>query len=136
MKKIIIPLCVFISLNLMAQDKSVTERKGDRYSFTYRYDKAISAYTATKNLSVDGQRALAESYRKLDENQLAEECYSRLLSAGVGIIPEDYFQYSMVLKENGNYELSTWWMDKFVEISPTDLRAIDYLANKDKLAYL
>lgn len=81
--------CILFSLTLMAQEKSVRERRGDRYSFTNNYVKAISTYTRTKNLSVDGQRALAEAYHKMDQNQQSEETYAALIGAGIGIIPED-----------------------------------------------
>ena len=128
--------CILFSLTLMAQEKSVRERRGDRYSFTNNYVKAISTYTRTKNLSVDGQRALAEAYHKMDQNQQSEETYAALIGAGIGIIPEDYYQYSMVLKINGRYTESNHWMNKFADQKPNDLRVMDYRANKSKLAGL
>jgi outer membrane protein OmpA-like peptidoglycan-associated protein len=55
---------------------------------------------------------------------------------GTGIIPEDYYNYAMVLKMNGKYEESNLWMNKFVVLKPIDLRAQDYIANSSKLASL
>ncbi len=138
MKTLFIPLiaCILISLNLTAQEKSRKELKGERYSFNYSYDKAIKTYTNTENLSVDGQRALAVSYHKVDQNRLSEETYAKMIGAGIDIIPEDYYNYAMVLKINGKYTESNQWMNQFAAIEPNDLRVLDYLANKHKLADL
>ncbi len=93
MKTLLIPFiaCILISFNLMAQDKSARERKGDNYSFNYNYNKAIRTYTRTKNLSIDGQRALADSYHKMNLNKQSEESYAKILNAGIAIVPEDYY---------------------------------------------
>jgi hypothetical protein len=129
-------VCIAFSLNLIAQEKSGKEIKGERYSFNYSYDRAIKSFATSKNLSVDGQRALAESYHKTDQNMLAEETYSKMIGEGFEIIPEDYYNYAKVLKINGKYPESNQWMDKFAALKTRDLRAGDYLANKSKLADL
>ena len=138
MKKIFIPLIalIVICFSVTAQKKSSKELKGDKYSFNYSFDKAIDAYTHTKHLSIEGQRMLAESYHKTDQNILSEEAYSKLLNEPKGIIPEDYYNYAMVLKMNGKYDESNKWMDKFVALKPDDLRAKDYIANSYELAKL
>lgn len=138
MKKIFIPLIALIvtCFNVTAQEKSNKEIKGDKSSFNYSFDKAIKSYTHNKNLSVEGQRMLAESYHKTDQNIKSEEAYSKLMTEGTGIIPEDYYNYAMVLKMNGKYNESNQWMDKFVILEPEDLRVKDYVANKSKLAKL
>jgi len=138
MKKIFIPLIALIvtCMNVTGQEKSYKEIKGDKSSFNYSFDKAIKSYTHDKHLSVEGQRMLAESYHKIDQNIKSEEAYSKLMTQGTGIIPEDYYNYAMVLKMNGKYDESNQWMDKFVILKPGDLRVIDYVANSSKLAKL
>ncbi len=138
MGKIYIPLIalIVICMNVTAQEKSHKEIKGDKSSFNYSFDKAIKSYTHDKHLSVDGQRMLAESYHKTDQNIKSEEAYSKLMAQAVGIIPEDYYNYAMVLKMNGKYDESNQWMDKFVVLKPEDLRVKDYVANSSKLAKL
>ena len=138
MKKIFIPLIVLVvtCFNVTAQKKSNKEIKGDKSSFNYSFDKAIKSYSHDKNLSVEGQRQLAESYHKTDQNVKSEESYSKLMTQGTGIIPEDYYNYAMVLKMNGKYDESNRWMDKFVVLKPEDLRVKDYVANSSKLAKL
>jgi outer membrane protein OmpA-like peptidoglycan-associated protein/tetratricopeptide (TPR) repeat protein len=137
MKKLYIPLIVFIGLgiNLTAQEKSRKEKKGDKYVFSYSYDKAIDAYTQAKPLSIDGQRKLAESYHKMGQNTESEVVYSKLVTES-GVLPEDFFNYAMILKSNGKYDEAHKNLDKFAELKPTDLRAKDYLANKAEFANL
>ncbi|NTW31208.1 MAG: OmpA family protein [Bacteroidetes bacterium] len=117
-------------------EKSNKELKGNKYSFDYSYEKAINIYNRSKILSVEGQRSLAESYHKMDQNVESEAVYSKLLSADVDIIPEDYYNYAMVLKINGKYDESNKLMDKFNYLKPDDLRSKDYAANKFEFSNL
>jgi len=138
MKQLFIPVLLFvgIALNVFAQEKSSSELKGDRYTFSFAYDKAIDSYTRTKHLSMEGQRKLAESYHKIDQNIQSEAVYSKIVNATENVLPEDYFNYALVLKMNGNYEESKKWMDQFVALKPDDIRAKDYVANKMGFANL
>ena len=138
MKNLFILIIVFIGTctNVFAQKKSSEELKGDKYSFSYSFDKAIDSYTHVKQLSLDGQRRLAEAYHKIDQNIQSEETYLKLISAQEGILPEDYYNYAMILKTNGKYVEANKWMDKFIELKPNDLRAKDYAANKNELTNL
>src|SRR6185437_7859382 len=135
MKKLFIPTIMFIGLAVsgFAQEKSNKEKQGDKYYFVYSFTKAIDCYTHVKNLSVDGQRKLAKSYQDENKDTLAEIAYSKLLITAGGNLPEDYYDYAMILKDNGKYQESNKYMDKFSKLKPTDLRAKDYLANKAEL---
>jgi outer membrane protein OmpA-like peptidoglycan-associated protein len=138
MKKLFIYTIVFIGIavNVFAQEKSNKEKKGDKYYFIYDFNKAIDCYKKAKNLTVDGQRKLAKSY--LDENKdtLSEIAFAKLINMPGGNTPQDYFDYAMILKDNGKYEESYKYMDKYVEMKPNDLRSKDYVANKSTLAEL
>lgn len=138
MKKILTSVIILIgiSMNVFAGDKSIKEKRGDKYFFVYSFDKAIDSYTHVKQLSVEGQRRLAESYSNLDLNIQSESAYAKLVSMSGGNLPDDYFNYAMELKANGKYEQSNSWMDKLKELKPNDLRAMDYAANKSELANL
>ena len=122
-----------ICINANAQEKSRKENKGDKYAFCYSYEKAVKSYTNSKVLSIEGQRQLAESYRKLNLNIEAETAYATLINLQTNVLPEDYFNYSMVLKGNGKYYESRKVMDMFQEQKPFDLRAKDFSENKQKL---
>jgi outer membrane protein OmpA-like peptidoglycan-associated protein len=138
MKTLFIPVILFIgiSLSTAAQEKTRQEKQGDKYAFNYSFDKAIESYNDSKPLSPEGQRKLAESYHNLSLNTEAEAAYAKLINGQQGILPEDYFNYAMILKGNGKYNEAAVPMDKFSELKPADLRAKDYAANKNKLPAL
>ena len=123
-------------IKIVAEEKSSEELLGDKYTFSYTFDKAIKSYTHAKQLSRAGQRGLAESYHKLDQNIESEAVYSGLINSPGEILPEDYYSYVMVLKANGKYGEANKWMDIFKELKPDDLRAKDYEANNNELTNL
>ncbi len=136
MKKLYIPLIVFIGLNfnVLSQEKSRSELKGDKYVFRYSYNEAIESYTDTKELTLDGKRKLADSYHKVGKNVESEIVYSEIVSFSTGVTPEDHFSYAMILKANGKYEEAHKALDKFAALKPEDLRAKDYAAHKDEFS--
>lgn len=138
MKNIIIPIILLISfsINAIAQEKSRQEKNGDKFAFKYSFDKAIESYNQAKQLTPEGQRHLADAYHQLDQDLESEIAYAKLLSLKEGILPEDYFNYSKVLKANGKYDEAFVCMDKFTELKPSDLRVKDYKAHKADLPEL
>jgi outer membrane protein OmpA-like peptidoglycan-associated protein len=161
---ITIILLIGININVFPQEKSDKEIIGDSFFNCYSFDKAIKFYTHTKQLSLAGQRRLAESYHNIDLNVESETVYSNLIKAQGDLIqgdnsdikqnkqsgaeysgtvtapgeltPEDYYNYAMVLKSNGKYEEAGKMMDIFNELKPDDLRAKEYSINKNELANL
>ena len=136
MKNLLILIIAFIGIgmNAFAVEKSNKELKGDKYFIVYSFDKAIDYYTHSKNLSVEGQRRLAESYHNIEQNIQSEVAYSKLTSSTEGVLPEDYYNHARILKINGKWAESNQMMDKFVELKPNDLRGKDYSANKGEFA--
>jgi hypothetical protein len=131
---ILIIACTVFSFNLSAQQKSYRETRADKFAYNYSYDRVIKTLSGRTNLSVEGQRNLAVSYHKMDQNTESEKLYSKLITNGIGIVAEDYYNYAMVLKMNGKNEASNIQMDQFVNMKPEDLRSVDYRANKKNLA--
>jgi outer membrane protein OmpA-like peptidoglycan-associated protein/Tol biopolymer transport system component len=125
-----------ISIGVFAQEKSRKELRGDKYYTIYAFDKAVDFYSHTKQLSMEGQRRLAESYHNLDKNMEAEITYSKLISNSGVPLAEDYYSYAMILKINGKYDNVNNWMDKFTALKPNDLRAKSYTAHKNELPEL
>jgi outer membrane protein OmpA-like peptidoglycan-associated protein len=136
MKHLFLPLLLCASLNVFAQEKSGSELKGDKYYFVYSFDKAIDKYSHTKQLSADGERKLAASYSFIHQDTQSEITYSKLVSRKDGVLPEDYYNYAMILRSDGKKEESDKWMDKFAAMQPGDLRAISYTAHKGYYADL
>lgn len=135
MNKLLIPIILFIgiSVNVFSQDKSHREIRGDKYYTIYSFEKAIDTYNNVKQLSLEGQRRLAESYYNIDHREKSEEVYSKMLSSSEVLLAEDYYNYAKVLRSNGKYYESEMWMNKFSELKPNDLRVKDYLTNKNEL---
>lgn len=136
MKKLYIPLVLLIGIgfNATAQKKSSKEKRGDKYAFSYSFEKAIDSYNKAKSLTAEGQRKLAESYSNMNQNVEAEAAYAILVTKSEGVLPEDYYNYAMILKTNSKYDEANKWMDKFNEVKPGDLRAKDYVANKGQIS--
>lgn len=138
MKKLFTPIILLIAicLHATAQEKSHKEMQGDKFAFRYSYEKAIESYNQAKMLTIEGQRHLAEAYRKLDKNAESELVYEKLIIQSDGVLPVDYFNYAMVLKSNGRYQQSAVWMEKFVQLKPEDLRAKSFAENKTDVSNL
>ncbi|OFZ08192.1 MAG: hypothetical protein A3D92_07080 [Bacteroidetes bacterium RIFCSPHIGHO2_02_FULL_44_7] len=138
MKRLLLSVLVLIGISgsAFAQEKSSREIRGDKFFFTYTYDQAIDRYSRTKELTISGQRNLAQSYRIMGQNEEAEETYAALIKNGTGLIPEDYYDYAMVLKSSGKYSESDVQMSKFAAQKPNDLRAMSFNANKDQFNVL
>jgi len=138
MKNINILIIAFLSIcvSVTAQKKSGKELRGDKYIFNYSYQKAIDSYNRAKDLTIEGQCKLAESYYNTGQNIKAEEVNAELTKVEAGLSPEIYYNYAMVLKSNGKYDLSELWMEKFVYFMPEDLRAISYRKNLKELVYM
>ncbi len=138
MKNLFIPVivCLGFSLSSIAQEKSKKEIQGDKYAFKYAYDDAIVAYSQAKSLTPEGQRHLAEAYHNMNQDTESEIEYSKLVNLPTGVLPEDHFKYAMILKSNNKYDRAYISLDKFYELKPNDLRAIDYKLHKAELADL
>lgn len=136
MKKLYIPLVLLIGIGFTAtaQKKASKEKRGDKYAFSYSFEKAIDSYNKAKSLTAEGQRKLAESYSNMNQNVEAEAAYAILVTKSEGVLPEDYYNYAMILKTNSKYDEANKWMDKFNEVKPGDLRAKDYVANKGQIS--
>ena len=130
----LIPLTLLAEISTSAQDyKSRRERKADKYFFAHNYEKAIDRYEDTKELTLSGQRSLAESYYQDDQYLEAEEAYRQLIFNNQGSVAEDYFGYAMALKANSKYSEAMEAMDKFAQLRPGDLRAQSYLENRGQI---
>lgn len=116
--------------------KSTKEIKGDKFFFRYSFDKAIRRYSKAKDLTINGQRNLAESYLNLGQYENADDAYLKLLSNQTNPLPEDLYNYASLLKNRGKYKEAFTYMDKFSEQKPNDLRSIDYLKHKHGLLML
>lgn len=122
--------------SIMAQEKSKRELQGDKYAFSYAFDKSITAYNRARHLTPEGQRHLAEAYHNLNQDVESEAAWAVLINGKTGVIPDDYYNYAMVLKSNGKYPESGNAMDQFRALRPDDLRATNHANNSTGLIAL
>ncbi len=158
MKKILISAIVFIgigsnvysqntstlltshkTIKIVSEEKSAKELKGDKFYFTYYFEKAIKYYSeanAANTLTTEGKRKLAESYQNMGQNSDAETIYSALVNSNSEVLPEDYYAYAMILKSNSKMDESTIWMEKFAFLKPDDLRSRSFILNRNNLSQM
>lgn len=120
----------------LVPSKSRKELKGDKLFFIYDYAEAVKSYTGSESLTTKGRRNVAKSYYYMHDNARSGEAYSSLLKYPVEAIPEDYYNYAMVLRSDSKYEESAKWMDKFAMLKPDELRTKSYTENKAGLSAL
>ena len=126
-------LCICF-LSLMGQKKENTAKNYDHYG--YMVDTA-----PYKNLLDKGMPAL-EIYKTLGnanylqgKYDVASYWYHKLMefTAEKNYDPQYLFRLALCLKSIGEYEASDRWMEKFVLLNPSDLRAKNFVANRDYL---
>jgi outer membrane protein OmpA-like peptidoglycan-associated protein/tetratricopeptide (TPR) repeat protein len=120
-----------LSFTLTAQ-KSKLEKKGDKFFAYYSFQKAVKYYSKVKDLSIESKRKLAESYKNIGNYKMYEEVLSSIIKDEKANT-DDFLNFSYALKYNGKYEDAIFWMDKFLENNPNDLRSLDFVKNKNEL---
>ena len=123
----------FLSIaTINAQDKS--SKKADKQFSKLEFVKAAESY---KKLINNGKSSdyvvaqLAECYYNIFNTVEAEKWYATLAEKSSN--PDIIFKYSQMLKANGKYKLSNKWMNKFVELRPSDNRATSFLKDPNYL---
>ena len=116
--------------------KAKKEIKGDKLFFIYDYSQAVENYNSAESLTTNGKRNVAKSYFYMHDNQQSEQAYLKLMNSPGEVIPEDYYNYAMVLRSGSKYTESENWMDKYAVMKPDELRTKDYLENKSALPTL
>lgn len=131
MKNKLLYSCLFfcVSISSIFAQKSTKEIKGDKYYSYYLFNKAIKKYSTADTLTMDGKRKLAESYKNVGRYKKSEETYNEICIEREATA-EDFYNYSSILRMNGNYSEAETWIKKFAKLRPKDLRAKSYMAGK------
>ena len=136
-KKIVILtlLVFFLGQFNYAQERLVT--KGDEKYNEYSFTLAIDIYKKVLDkgyVSADLLKRLGDSYYFNADYQEASNTYKKLVDGyAADIGPEYYFRYAQTLKSLGDYDGSNGIMEKFIQITSDDIRA---MAFKGKGNYL
>ena len=110
-------LMLIMSSAVHGQDKKV-QKAIEKYEFK-AYKEAIDMFKGILKSQPDNNlalRYLAYSYRKINEYQLAEEQYSKLITSD-SVISDDYYYYGQMLRANGKLMQAEKQFLKYADIS-------------------
>lgn len=108
---------------IVAQNVSKAELKGNKAFAIFNYQKAINFYQDADSLSSIGKRNLAKSYHFIALPDSALKMYTSLVKSGEAS-SEDYFRLAQTYKMLEQYDKSQEMMVKFHELNIKDKRGI------------
>jgi len=145
-KKILLPLLVlafFLGYNGNAQDEKLVSKgerlvtKANEKYESYSFSPAIDIYKRILDkgyTSADLLKKLGNSYYFNANYDEAGNIYKRLVDEyPTEVAPEYYFRYAQTLKSLGDYENSNAAMNKFIDATTDDARAMSFKDEKDYL---
>ena len=121
----IILISVFLPANLLAQ--SILEKRADLLYENLSYSKASGIYESLyKKYPENGKiiQRLAYSYSKMLNYKKALFYYSYLVNIDAKSTI-DYYEYSQLLRIDGNIEEAKIWLETYIQLVPNDKRAIN-----------
>lgn len=136
MKKIYITLS-FVVTFFSGYSQNNDTKSADKLYKSYEYVNAANEYLKL----VDKQKAdtyvykqLADCYYNVFNSVEAEKWYAKTTESTQDA--ETYFRYAQMLKANKKYDEANVVMDKFVSLAPNDVRAKNYIAEKNYVSNL
>ncbi|MDF3026437.1 MAG: OmpA/MotB domain protein [Fluviicola sp.] len=129
MKTILLAIICSVSLSVWGQSGKL--KKADNYFNRLSYAYAAELYEELIGSEVDSpalKSKLAYSYLKMDNYTKSVDYYSKMITSSEAK-PDDYYNYSQVLKQTGNYSESDKWMNKYSESVTADIRSQLFLSN-------
>ncbi|MGB0933043.1 MAG: OmpA family protein [Lishizhenia sp.] len=133
MKVQILTLLVILSSTLVVSAQSGKLKKADNFYNKIAYAEAAELYVDLLGSEVDSpmlKAKLADCYYEMGNTIKAVEYYSAIVNTSTAT-PEHFYKYASSLRENGNYEESNRWMERFELESKMDSRAIEFANNPD-----
>ena len=133
MKGQIFTWLIILSSTLVVSAQGGKLKKADNYYNMIAYAEAAELYTDLVGSEVDSptlKAKLANCYYEMGNTLKAVEYYAVVVNTPIAE-PEHFYKYASSLKENGNYEESNIWMEKFELENKIDSRAIEFSNNPD-----
>lgn len=131
MKKTYITLGLIL-LSGIAVSQTATVKKADQLFESYQYVGAIDSYLQVINNKQGNQyvyQKLADSYYNIYNMPEAAKWYEKAIQETTN--PETFFKYAQALKSLGNYTEANIQMNKFLTLSPNDVRAKEFKNNQN-----
>lgn len=110
--------CVFLLFAFLAQGQGNAYKKADRYFDQFLYAAAAEAYekiVKEDSSSFKAMERLAICYDKLNDSQKAEKWLSKICKDTLADA-EDIKLFAQVLAENGKYNASARWYQKYLSL--------------------
>jgi outer membrane protein OmpA-like peptidoglycan-associated protein len=133
MKKLLFLIGIIASLNTFGQSGKL--QKADNYFAKLAYSYASTIYEELLGSEVESPEMLGKlaiCYYNLNKMDLAEVSFAKMIQTPA-VTKEHIFLYAHALKQNGKYDESDSWMNKFNDLSASDKRAISFISNPSYL---
>ena len=136
MKNLYIAFSFVIACSSLSAQNAAT-KKADKLYSRYEYVTAAEEYLKLVNKGKSDDyvyKRLADTYFNMFNSTEAARWYAKATEK-----PQDaetYYRYAQMLKANGKYEESNKIMQKFVALSPNDLRAKSFKENPNYVPQL
>lgn len=132
MKKNIALIIAGFGLAFTCSAQSGKLKKADNYYKKVAYSNAASLYTDLLGSEVDNSEMklkLADCYYQMGNTEMAETYFSQSVES-TDVTSESVYKYAQALKENGKYEQSNEWMNKFHSMNADDSRGKQFVKNE------
>ena len=131
MRLSVVMLMLLPSLYQISFGQSNHLRKGQRLFVEYKYAEAITHFNKAVAISESEETVyyLATCNRQINNLVEAEKWYSKLVANENWVQAQDYYNYGLVLKQLGKYELALMQFKKYEEKRPADSKAKDAIAS-------
>ncbi len=137
MKKVVF-LIIFIASTQIAFAQKAVLKDADDFYEKVSYALAAENYEKLRGSKLEDPQMLARlanCYYQIGNTVKAEEIYNLMINDPSANY-DDIYRYAMSLKENEKYEQAEEWLNTFIGLMPSDVRALAYKANFDYLADL
>lgn len=132
MKKNIALIIAGFGLAFTSSAQSGKLKKADNYYERVAYSNAADLYTDLLGSEVDNSEMklkLADCYYQMGDAEKAETYFAQAAEGGE-VTSESAYKYAQALKENGKYEQSNEWMNKFHSMNADDSRGKQFVNNQ------
>ena len=136
--KVILSLKTLVFISIVAFLASCSNgyiKSGDKEFGNLSYSKAVTKYEkALKGQpdNIDLKLKLAESHRRLNQSELAEQYYQEVADS-IELPTDEKLHFAETLMKNNKYDAARPYLESYLEENPTDQLARDLLASTNSV---
>ncbi len=128
-------LILSIFIPVLCQSQNAAKKRANKFYNNFQFNKAIEIYEALHEKNPSDSylfQRLAYAYNKIGDYENASTYYSSLVESDIATA-EDFYQYSQLLKVEGNYNKAQNWLEKYLAEVPNDELAKKQLSKLPQL---